>query len=86
MGQRYGMVLCLARAPPQVYAPTRHIGAFENFLSKMAIFPQMKKIEGCACWVHILGVRCGGNEVPYHTFMLHKYYWITPHETKVMIF
>ena len=27
MGQRYGMVLCLARAPPQVCAPTRHIGS-----------------------------------------------------------
>ena len=55
-----------------VYAPTRHIGAFENSLSKMAIFPQMKKIEGCACWVHILGVRCGENKVLYHTFIPYK--------------
>ncbi len=52
----------------------------------MAIFLQIKKIDDCACWVHILGVRRGGNEVPYHTSMLHKYYWITPHKTKLMIF
>ena len=70
----------------QVYAPIRHIGSFEKNLPKMAIFLQMKKIDDCACWVHILGVRCGGNKVLYHTSMLHKYYWITPHETKVMIF
>ena len=70
----------------QVYPPIRHIGSFEKNLPKMAIFLQMKKIDGCACWVHILEVRRGENEVPYHTVMLHKYYWITPHETKVMIF
>ena len=55
-----------------VYAPTRHIGAFENFLLKMAIFLQMKKIDGCACWVHILGVRRGENKVLYHTFIPYK--------------
>ena len=28
MAWRYDMELCLARAPPQVYAPTRHINPF----------------------------------------------------------
>ena len=56
----------------QVYAPIRHIGSFEKILPKMAIFLQMKKIDDCACWVHILGVRRGENKVPYHTFMLYK--------------
>ena len=70
----------------QVYAPIRYIGSFEKKLPKMAIFLQMKKIDDCACWVHILGVRRGGKKVPYHTFMLHKYYWITPGQTKVMNF
>ena len=70
----------------QVYAPIRYIGSFEKILPKMAISLQMKKIDDCACWVHILGVWRGGNKVLYHTSMLHKYYWITPHETKVMSF
>ncbi len=32
----------------QVYAPIRHIGSFNFFLLKMAIYPQMRKIGGCA--------------------------------------
>ena len=70
----------------QVYAPIRHIGSFEKILPKNGHIPANEKIGGCACWVHILGVQRGGNKVLYHTSMLHKYYWITPHETKVMIF
>ena len=60
----------------QVYAPIRHIGSFEKILPKMAIFLQMKKIDDCACWVHIFGVRRGRNKVLYHNSMIHKYYWI----------
>ena len=45
----------------QVYASIRHIGSFEKNLPKMAIYLQMKKIDDCACWVHILGVRRGVN-------------------------
>ena len=70
----------------QVCAPIRHTGGLEVFLLKMAIYPQMGKIDGCACWVHILGVRRGENKLSYHTFMLYKYYWITPCQTKVMNF
>jgi len=69
-----------------VYAPIRHIGGVQKFLLKMAIFPQMKKIEGCAWWVHILGVWSGENKLPYHISMLYKYYWLIPSQTKVMHF
>ena len=72
--------------PGPVYAPIRHTGGLEKFLLKMAIYPQMGKIDGCACWVHILGVRREENKLSYHTFMLYKYYWITPRQTKVMNF
>ena len=68
----------------QVYAPIRHIGGVEKNLLKMAFYPQMRKIDGCAWWVHILGVRRGENKVLYHTFIPYKYCWITPSQTKVM--
>ena len=45
----------------------------------------MKKIDGCALWVHILGVRRGGNKLSY-IFVLYKYYWITPRQKKAMNF
>ena len=50
---RFRYLVSTSESVGHVYAPTRHIGAFENLLPKMAIFPQMKKIEGCTCWVHI---------------------------------
>ena len=58
----------------------------EIFLLKMAINLQMRKTDDCACWVHILEVRRGEKKVSYHTFMLYKYCWITPSQTKVMNF
>ena len=69
-----------------VYAPIMHIGGVQKILPKMAIYPQMKKIDGCAWWVHILGVRSGENKLPYHTFMLYEYYRLTPSQPKVMNF
>ena len=74
--------------PPQnrgpVYAPIRHIGGLENFWLKIRIYPQMKKFGVCAWWVHILGVGCGPNKVPYHTFIPYKYWLLTLSQKKVM--
>ena len=76
--------------PPQkvgpVYAPIRHTGCLENFLPKSRVYPQMEKIEGCAWWVHILGLWSWENKLPYHISMLYKYYWLIPSQTKVMHF
>ena len=51
--------------PPQnhgpAYAPIRHIGGLEMFWLKIRIYPQMRKIDVCAWWVHILGVGRGPN-------------------------
>ena len=74
--------------PPQnrgpVYAPIRHIGGLEKFWSKIRIYPQMRKIDGCAWWVHILGVGRGPNKVPYHTFVPYKYWHLPLSQKKVM--
>ncbi len=42
MAYRYGIVLCLARAPPQVCAPTRHTGQFFicGYMAILVIFFQ----------------------------------------------
>ncbi len=45
----------------------------------------MEKIDGCAWWVHILGVGCGPNKVPYHTFMSYQYQLLTLRQSKVML-
>ena len=64
--------------------PSGTQGVLKKILLKMAFYPQMRKIDGCAWWVHILGVRRGENKVLYHTFIPYKYCCITPSQTKVM--
>ena len=67
-----------------VYEPIRHTGGLEKFLPKFRNNPQMEKIGDCAWWVHILGVGCGPNKVPYHTFVLYKYWLLLLSPKKVM--
>ena len=73
--------------PPQnrgpVYAPIRHIGGLQKFWPKIRVCLQMRKIVVCAWWVHILGVGCGPNKVPYHTFIPYKYWLLTRSQEKV---
>ena len=42
-----------------------------------------KRVPAC---VQILGVGCGPNEVPYHTFMPYKYWLLTLSQKKVKSF
>ena len=60
-----------------------HRGSWK-ILAKIVKNPQMEKIDGCAWWVHILGVGCGPNKVPYHTFIPYKYWLLTLSQKKVM--
>ena len=47
MAWRYDMELCLTRAPPQVYAPTRHTHPFFAFAGKPGILA--KNFEDTLC-------------------------------------
>ncbi len=67
-----------------VYAPIRHTGCLDKILPKSRVYPQMEKIEGCAWWVHILGVGRGPSKVPYHTLMPYQYQLLTLRQSKVM--
>ena len=72
--------------PPQnrgpVYAPIRHTAGLEIFWLKIRIYPQMRKIDVCAWWVHILGVGCRQNKLPYHTCIPYKYWLLTLSQKK----
>ncbi len=50
---RYDMVLHLARAPPQVCAPSRHKHQFFSFAGKSWISAKFFQDPLCAWWVHI---------------------------------
>ena len=69
-----------------LYAPIMHIGGLEKNFAENPDFPANEKIDGCAFVCKYLGVGCGPNEVPYHTFIPYKYWLLTLHQKKVMAF
>ena len=54
----------------------------KNFV-KMGVFPQMRTLVDCACWVHILGVGRGVNWLTYQAIITSKYHRLTLPQTEV---